>query len=259
LKFKRIVIKVGSAVLSENGEISKERILNIVSLIAELKSSGAEVVLVSSGAVSAGYTKVKLDKSVLANRQALASIGQQYLMSIYHKKFEKFGINIAQVLMIENDFDSKKRSENAKRTVEVLLKNGIVPIVNENDTVAIEELTFGDNDQLSAHSTLLFDGEILIILSDIDGYYDKNPKEFSDAKMLKFVYEIEEKELLQEVSPNNEFATGGIVTKLKSAHFLQKNGIPMFLTSGFNLENLRDFLFQNRFEKGTLFKMGVTK
>jgi glutamate 5-kinase len=252
-KMKRIVIKVGSAVLSKDGEIAKDRIKNLVSTIAKIKKSGIEVILVTSGAVSAGHTQVKLDKSSLQNRQALASIGQLYLMSIYHKKFSMFDINIAQILLTESDFDSKKRSENAKNSVEVLLKNGIVPIINENDAIATEELVFGDNDQLSAHTTNLFKADILILLSDIDGYYDKNPKIYSDAKIRKFVNEINDYELIQEVSPNNEFATGGIVTKLKSAKILQKASIPTFLTSGFDLRNLEDFVFNNKFEKGTLF------
>jgi glutamate 5-kinase len=250
---KRVVIKVGSAVLSENGEIAKERIYNLVELIAEMKQKDIEVILVTSGAVSAGYTKVQLDKSSLQNRQALASIGQLYLMSIYYKKFQMFDLKIAQILLTESDFDSKKRSENARNSVEVLLKNGIVPIINENDSVATEELVFGDNDQLSAHSTELFKADLLVLLSDIDGYYDKNPKVYKDAKIRKFVDQIEEYELIQEVSPNNEFATGGIVTKLKSAKILEKAGIPTFLTSGFDLTHLRDFLFKGDSQKGTLF------
>jgi glutamate 5-kinase len=254
--FKRIVIKVGSAVLSQDGELAKERILNIVSLISRLKEAGIEVILVTSGAVSAGYTKVKLDKNSLANRQALASIGQSYLMSVYQKKFQQFGIDIAQILLIESDFDSRKRSQNAKNTVEVLLENGVVPIINENDTVATEELAFGDNDSLSAYTTLFFDGELLVILSDIDGYFDKNPKFYSDAKIRKYVDKIEEYELIQEASPNSEFATGGIVTKLRSANFLQERGVPTFLSSGFSLENIQSFLFSGDFEKGTLFKGG---
>lgn len=255
VNYKRVVIKIGSAVLSENGELSKERILNIATLVSKLKERGVEVILVSSGAVSAGYTKVQLDKRVLANRQALASIGQSYLMSIYQKKFDKFGINISQILLIEADFDSRKRTENAKNTVDVLLKNGVVPIINENDSVATEELAFGDNDQLSAHSTHYFGADILVILSDIDGYYNKNPRIYSDAEIRREVNKIEDYELIQEVSPNNQFATGGIVTKLKSAKFLMDRGGEMFLSSGFDLEDVESYLLNGEHKKGTLFKI----
>jgi len=250
---QRIVIKVGTAVLNQNDELSKERIYNLVELIAELKKQNIEVILVSSGAVSAGFLKVKLDKTKLANRQALASIGQSYLMSIYQKKFDKFGINIAQILLTQDDFDSRKRSENAKKTIDVLLKNGVVPIINENDTIATDELAFGDNDQLSAHSTFYFQADILVILSDIQGYFDKNPTIFQDAKIRKIVNKIDEEDLIQEVSPNNQFATGGIVTKLKAAKFLMDNNLPMFLTSGFDLSGIKDFLLLGKHNSGTLF------
>jgi glutamate 5-kinase len=253
LKYKRIVIKVGSAILSENGTLAKDRILNIAQLIAKLRESGIDIILVSSGAVSAGYTKVQLDKRLLANRQALASIGQSYLMSIYQKKFDRFGINIAQVLLIEADFDSRKRSQNAKNTIDVLLKNGVLPIINENDAVATEELAFGDNDQLSAHSSLYFGADLLVILSDIDGYYDKNPRLYKDAKIQPVINSISDYELIQEVSPNNEFATGGIVTKLKSARFLMDNGKEMFLSSGLELSVLENFILNGDYKKGTLF------
>ena len=173
MKYNRVVIKVGTAILNQNDELSKERIYNLVELIAELRKKNLEVILVSSGAVSAGFLKVKLDKTELANRQALASIGQLYLMSIYQKKFNKFGINISQILLTQDDFDSRKMSANAKKTINVLLKNGVVPIINENDTIATDELAFGDNDQLSAYSTFYFQSDILVILSDIQGYFDK--------------------------------------------------------------------------------------
>jgi len=254
MKYKRVVIKVGSAVLSEDGKLAKDRILNLTELISKLKDSGIEVVLVSSGAVSAGYAKIKLDKRVLSNRQALASIGQSYLMSVYQHKFDKFGTIISQILLTQTDFDSRKRTANIQHTIDVLLENGVVPIINENDSVATDELVFGDNDQLSAYSTYFLKADILIILSDIKGYYDKNPSIYSDAKIRKVVKKIDDFELEQEVSPNNEFATGGIVTKLKSAKFLMERGGSMFLSSGFELDLVEDFLLYNSHKSGTLFK-----
>ena len=125
--------------------------------------------------------------------------------------------------------------------------------INENDTIATDELAFGDNDQLSAHSTFYFQADILVILSDIQGYFDKNPTIFKDAKIRKIVNKIDEKDLIQEVSPNNQFATGGIVTKLRAAKFLMDNNLPMFLTSGFDLSGIKDFLLLGKHNSGTLF------
>ena len=256
MNFKRVVIKVGSAVLSENGKLAKDRIRNLVELIAKLKKAGIEIILVSSGAVSAGYTKLKLDKTVLANRQALASIGQSYLMSIYQKKFNDFNITISQILLTQADFDSRKTSKNIQNTINILLENGVVPIINENDSVATDELVFGDNDQLSAYSTYYLNADILIILSDIDGYYTDNPKTNKNAKIRRIVKHISESELNQIVTPNNEFATGGIVTKLKSAKFLMDNKKSMFLSSGYNLINVEKYLLHNIYKNGTIFQIG---
>ncbi|MBD3794222.1 MAG: glutamate 5-kinase, partial [Campylobacterales bacterium] len=166
----RIVIKVGSHVLTENAQISKERMKSLVELIASLQQHGKEVILVSSGAVSSGYTRLKLDKSFIPNRQALAAIGQPLLLKMYQEKFDRFGIICSQVLLSAADLDSRKRTEHAKNAIDVLLCNKVVPIINENDVTATEELVFGDNDRLSAHVTYHFDADMLVILSDIAGY-----------------------------------------------------------------------------------------
>ena len=250
---KRVVVKVGSAVLTHDNRLAKERMENLVEFLARLSEQN-EVILVSSGAVAAGYTKIKLDKSVLSNKQALAAIGQPLLMKTYKKKFEKFNIICAQMLLSADDFDSRKRTAHAKNAVEVLLKNKILPIINENDVTATEELVFGDNDQLSAHVAYYFDADILVILSDIDGLYDKDPKKNEDAKLLKYVNEIDSKLLEQECNPNYSFATGGIVTKLKAAKFLLDRDKKMFLASGFDLKDVKSFLLENRHLGGTLFE-----
>lgn len=250
---KRLVLKVGSAVLTEQNRIAKERMSNLVDFIAELMNK-YEVILVSSGAVAAGYTALKLDKSIIANRQALASIGQPLLMSNYAKKFARHEINISQVLLTADDFDSRKRTKFAQNAIEALLQNRVLPIINENDVTATEELVFGDNDQLSAYVTKYFDADMLVILTDIDGYYDSNPKENENAKLRKIVDFISEEELNQKPSANNQFATGGIVTKLKSANFLMKYKIPTFLSSGFDLTYAKDFLLDGIHTKGTIFK-----
>ncbi|WP_373033871.1 glutamate 5-kinase [Sulfurovum sp.] len=250
---KRIVIKVGSHVLTENGAIAKTRMLALVELISELKIEQYEVILVSSGAVSAGYTQLPLDRSIVANKQALAAIGQPYLLKMYQEKFERFGLLCSQVLLSADVFEAPKHIAHAKVAIDTLLNNNVVPIINENDTVSIEELVFGDNDRLSAHVAHYFDASLLVILSDIDAFYDKDPNKFKDAKRRAVVNIIDDNELNAEHTPNNEFATGGIVTKLQSADFLMKHGRAMFLASGFNLSNVKSFLIDGEHKGGTLF------
>lgn len=251
---KRLVIKVGTAVLTQGEELALQRMKNLVNLISTLKNDKKlEVILVSSGAVGAGYTELKLDKTVLANKQTLAAIGQPKLMKTYQEMFQEFGITVAQMLFIADDFDSRKRSKNAKNVMEILLQNKVIPIINENDVIATEEL-IGDNDQLAAYITHYFKADMLVILTDIDGYYDKNPREFSDAKIQKIINEISQDELDKKPSANSKFATGGIVTKLKAADFLMQKNIPMYLTGGFDLTNAYDFLVENNHKSGTIFK-----
>lgn len=249
----RIVLKVGSAVLTQNGGIALERMSALVAFLAKLKER-YEVILVSSGAVAAGYTKLQLDKSILKNKQALAAIGQPILMKKYAKKFEKYDIVVAQVLVTAANLHKKDDVKRVKDTIDTLLENGVIPIVNENDATATEELVVGDNDQLSAYITHIADASMLVILSDIDAYYDKDPREFSDAKPLKVVEHIPQAELEKELVAHNEFATGGIVTKLKAAAYLLEHQKATFLASGFDLSDVTAFLLQNDHQGGTLFK-----
>jgi len=249
---KRIVIKVGSSVLTETTDIAKERMLNLVSLIAQARKK-YEVILVSSGAVAAGYTAVQLNRNVPTSKKVLASIGQPILMSSYKHKFDIFDVTISQILLTENDFDSRVHTQIFQDIMERTLKNDILPIINENDISTTPDQLFGDNDQLSAHVTHYTDADLLVILSDIDGYYDKNPHEHKDAKILKFAHSISEEELGQVVTPNSEFATGGIVTKLKAAEYIIENNKEMFLCSGYDLTTAREFILDGIHNKGTLF------
>ncbi len=251
---KRIVIKVGSHVLTENGDIAKTRMLALVQLIVELKVHKYEVILVSSGAVAAGFTQLSLDRGSIANRQALAAIGQPLLLKMYQEKFAIFDMLCSQILLRADVFESAKHVEHARVAIDTLLENNVVPIINENDTVSIEELVFGDNDRLSAHVAHYFDAELLVILSDIDAFYDKDPNRYGDAKRRAVVTTVLEEELNAEHTPNNEFATGGIVTKLQSADFLMKHGREMFLASGFDLSDVKSFLLDKVHLGGTLFK-----
>lgn len=249
---KRIVIKVGSAVLTQDLQIAEDRLANIVKLLVDLKKK-YEVVLVSSGAVSAGYTQLKLDKKILENKQALAAIGQPLLMKKYRLAFAQYDELCAQILLTAGNLSTPSQNEKIKNTMNVLLQNGVIPIINENDATAIEELVVGDNDQLSAYVACNINADMLIILSDIDAYYDSDPHKNSDAKVRKVVNIVDEAELQQNASPNNEFATGGIVTKLKAASYMLTCNREMFLASGFNLEDVRSFLIDDKHLGGTLF------
>lgn len=250
---KRLVIKVGSAVLTEQNHIARERMQALVDLIVELREI-YEVILVTSGAVAAGYTELKLDKKILANKQALAAIGQPLLMHRYKKKFELHNVITSQILVTTSNFNTPEQVKIAEESVNALLDHKILPIVNENDATSIDELLLGDNDQLSAHAAFYFNADMLVILSDIDAYYDHDPRKHPDAKAFKSVPSIKPSELEVEVNPNNGFATGGIVTKLKAADFLLKRKQKMFLASGFDLACARSFLLDNKQIGGTLFQ-----
>jgi glutamate 5-kinase len=249
---RRVVVKVGSAVLTQDGAVALERMQNLVDFLAELKKE-YEVILVSSGAVSAGYTKLKLDRNSIENKQALAAIGQPVLMNKYARKLAEYDILSAQVLVTSVNLNKADDIRRVQNTIEVLLQKGVLPIVNENDATSTEELEIGDNDQLSAYVAKDTGADMLILLSDIDAYYDKDPRANDDAKRLKIVKSIAKEELEKDVTPNNVFATGGIVTKLKAAQFLLDNNIDMFLASGFDLSDVRSFMIDGVHKGGTLF------
>jgi len=249
---KRVVVKVGSAVLTQDGAIALERMQALVDFLADLRKV-YEVILVSSGAVAGGYTKIKLDRTIIKNKQALAAIGQPVLMEKYTKKLKKHEIIPAQVLVTAANLNNDDDIQRVKNTIETLIENGVMPIVNENDATATDELELGDNDQLSAYITKSTNSNMLIILSDIDAYYDHDPRAHSDAKVLKVVNSIDKAELHKEVTPNNIFATGGIVTKLKAASYLLESSIDMFLASGFDLTDVKSYMLDNKYIGGTLF------
>lgn len=249
---KRIVIKVGSSVLINGDDIANERMLNLISLIVDLRKEH-EVILVTSGAVAAGYTAVQLNKLVPTSKKVLASLGQPILMSSYKSLFDIYDVTISQILMTEDDFNSRPHTEIFQEIIERTFKNDILAIVNENDISTTPEQLFGDNDQLSAHVTHYAGADLLVILSDIDGYYDSNPKDNPNAKIRKQVDKLTEEELNQEFTPNSKFASGGIVTKLKAAQYIMENDLEMFLCNGFDLTSARSFLLEGVHEKGTLF------
>jgi glutamate 5-kinase len=189
----------------------------------------------------------------LANKQALAAIGQPVLMDKYAKKFAKHEIITSQVLVTAANLKKEDDIKRIQNTINTLLHNGVIPIINENDATATDELEVGDNDQLSAYIAKHLNAELLVILSDIDAYYDSDPRVNADAKVLKIVNAISEDELSKDVTPNNLFATGGIVTKLKAAAYLLESNRETFLASGFDLSDVKSLLIEGVHAGGTLF------
>ena len=252
----RIVVKVGSAVLTQDATLAYDRMKDLIEFLYELRKKH-EVLLVSSGAVSAGYTKLKLDRTLLSNKQALAAIGQPLLVRTYAKKFAEFGIIAAQVLVTAKNLQKEEDIQKVQNSINTLLENSVLPIINENDATATDELEVGDNDQLSAYIAKHLNADLLIILSDIDGYYDSDPRKNSQAKILKYVSHIRDEELSREATPNDIFATGGIVTKLKAAAYLLENNQNMFLASGFDLKDVKSFTIDEIHKGGTLFSREI--
>ena len=250
---RRITLKVGSGVLTENNEVAKARMLNLVTFIVKLKQH-YEVILVTSGAVAAGYTALKLDRQKNISKKVLASVGQPILMSNYKAMFDIYDIDTSQILLTEEDFDSVTHIDIVKKIIDALIDNDILPVVNENDITTISEQVFGDNDQLAAHVTHHTNSDMLVILSDIDGYYDKNPTAHDDARIISHVREIPEEALNKNHTPSNEFATGGIVTKLMAAKYLMDKGRTMFLCSGYDLSTAEEYLLEGVQSKGTFFE-----
>ena len=250
---QRIVIKVGSAVLTEHNQIAKERMLSLVQMIADIRKR-YDVILVTSGAVAAGYSALKLDKRKQIGKKALAAAGQPILMSSYKKKFDLYRIDTAQILLTEDDFDSRRRTAMFQEIIDAHLANDILPIINENDITSTAEQLFGDNDRLSAHVAYATRADLLVILSDIDGYYDKNPREHKDAVRYKVLHAVPSEALQAQSTPNDPFATGGIVTKLMAADFLLRRGKRMFLCNGFDLSTAVQFLIHGEQTLGTLFE-----
>lgn len=250
---KRIVIKVGSHVLSEHGALCDERMEALCGLIAELMAV-YDVILVSSAAISAGQSKIDLKRDSVVHKQILAAVGQPHLMATYEKKMSVYGKKTAQLLLNAADFDSKHRSTHAKNLVFGLLELGILPIINENDATATAEIVYGDNDRLSADAALCFDAYMLVMLSDIDGYYDSNPSQNKNAKIRPVVNTINKAEIASAGGAGSEHGTGGIATKLMAASMLLAEGKKMFLASGFDLSAVRSFLLDGKQNGGTIFE-----
>lgn len=232
---KRIVFKVGTSTLThENGKLNLRRIERLVTTLSDLKNMGKEVVLVSSGAISAGCGRMGLDKrpDTVSGKQAMAAIGQSELMRVYEHFFSMYGHAVGQILLTKEETDNPKIWENAKNTFNTLLGMDCIPIVNENDSMSYEEIEFGDNDTLSAVVAKICEANSLVILSDIDGLYDSDPRSNPNAKLIEQVDEITDEILGYAGGAGSARGTGGLITKLHAAQIATPVGISMYIVNG---------------------------
>lgn len=251
---KTIVIKVGTSTLTyENGLLNFDRIEKLVRQLSDLHNQGKNVILVTSGAIGVGATKLglKVKPRTIPEKQAAAAIGQGILLHIYEKFFSEYSQIVAQILLTKDDITNKTRYNNAKNSFNELLRHGVIPIVNENDAIAIHEIKVGDNDTLSALVATIIDADLLILLSDIDGLYDSDPHSNKTAKLLTYIPEItEEIESYAGIS-KSKLGTGGMATKLKAAKISTENGVSMIIANGSNDTIIKDIISNK--EVGTLF------
>ncbi|MCL2009718.1 MAG: glutamate 5-kinase [Synergistaceae bacterium] len=232
-KCKRIVVKVGtSSITYPTGKINLGKMELLAREMSDLHSAGRELVLTTSGAVGAGVGRLNCPfPSSLPEKQALAAVGQGILMHMYEKFFSEYSKSVAQVLLTRDCFSDPERYLNSRNTLFSLLNFGVIPIINENDTVAVDELRFGDNDTLSAMVACNIDADLLIILSDIEGFYDSDPRKNQSARLIPEVNEITAEMTENARTKGSSFASGGMVTKLSAASMTMANGILMVIAA----------------------------
>lgn len=241
-KARRVVVKIGSGVLTLNHGLNTDIIETITEQIACLWDRGTEVILISSGAIASGVKKMGFEKRPegIPARQAAAALGQAGLILAYDKAFSRYDRKVAQLLLTRDDLSHRRRYLNARNTINTLLSWGVIPIINENDTVVIEEIKLGDNDNLAAMITLLMDADILINLTDIEGLYDKDPRNNPDACLISEVKEITKEMEMSACGIPGNLGTGGMLSKLKAAKKLSQAHIPMVIAKGLKPQILND-------------------
>lgn len=251
---KRIMIKVGSSSLCNHyGKIEKQKILHLVSQISKLMKQGYDVVLVSSGAIAAGMGALDLKQKpqTIPEKQALAAIGQARLMKIYEDIFHLFDLKCSQVLLNHDDFDNRKRLMNLSNTMNALMNYGVIPIVNENDALSVDEIKVGDNDTLAALLVPVVHADILILVSDIDGLYTANPHENKDAVLLKYVDQVNKSIEQMAGTSSSNLGTGGMETKIRAAKIVNAYGSHMVIVNGRKENSILHIFDEN--EEGTWF------
>jgi glutamate 5-kinase len=249
----RAVVKIGSQILSSSTGIEEVRLKELVRELAALHEQGKEIVVVSSGAVAAGMTRLgrKERPKTIPEKQALAAVGQIKLMALYERYFSRFDKSVAQVLLTHDDLANRQRYLNAKHTFDMLLESSIIPIVNENDTVAVEEMKFGDNDHLSALVATLLEADLLVILSDVEGVYDRDPRVHAGAKLIPLITEIKDAKRFIVGETRSALGTGGMAYKIDAAEKAAAAGMPTVIASGLRAGVLAA-IFNESEEVGTL-------
>lgn len=252
-----IVVKMGTtSVTHANGTLDLRKLEMLTRVLTDLENGGKKMVLVSSGAIGAGMNRMKLKErpKTLKEKQAAASVGQGLLMRVYHKFFDEYHQTVGQILLTKDVFKHTIKRNNAMNTFNALIEGGIIPIVNENDCIATDEIQeecFGDNDILSAMTANLVDADLLIILSDVDGLYDDNPAINSEAKLIRTVHHVDSKIMKSAGNTASCLGTGGMITKLGAAKYATDRGIDVIIASGEDVKTLYDIL--NGKEIGTVF------
>lgn len=253
---KRVVVKLGSSTLTHRtGRLNIRRVEQLVKNIADLHNAGHEIIIVSSGSIALGVAKLGLMERPkdTPSRQACAAVGQCELMYLYDKLFSDYGLTVAQVLLTKYILIEDRRI-NVQNALERLIQQGVIPIVNENDTVAIDELELevGENDSLAATVASIAHADLLVIMSDIDGLYDSDPRQNENAELIPVVEEITDEIRALAGGAGTKLGTGGMITKINAAEIAVNSGIDMIILNGKNPDNLY-YLFENG-DLGTLFK-----
>lgn len=250
----RIVVKIGTSSLTyPNGRLNFKKIERIAMILSDLRNQGKEMLLVTSGAIGVGSGKLGMLKrpDTLSEKQAIAAIGQTELMKIYQKFFERYNQYIAQILLTRDIMNNPTRRENAQRTFNTLVEMKVIPVINENDTIATEEIEFGDNDTLSAYVAKLVNANLLILLTDINGLYSADPKVDPSAKIISTVNEITPEIDKLAGSKGSEYGTGGMVTKIQAAKICRESNIDTIIANGKDPYIINNILSGQK--EGTLF------
>ena len=258
---KRIVFKIGTSTLThpETGGLDLVKMEKFVRILTDLHNQGKEIVVVSSGAIGVGRTVLGLKEKPTERsvKQACAAVGQSRLMMVYQKLFSEYNQNTAQILMTKITIANDTSRHNAENTFRELLDMGVIPIVNENDTVATDEIDFSDNDYLSAIVAAIVKADLLVLLSDIDGLYTDDPNKNPEARLIPYVDRITDEMLGMAKGPATDFGTGGMVSKVEAAGIANDAGADMIILNGNDMDNINRFLDGE--ELGTFFKAHKTR